>query len=368
MKLNFRKLICLGSIFYMSALPLEAMSSPGDELTSVRFQSVTYPRDCIGGAGTKSKVGLWSCAANVERYDWNILETSSPTVFYIQNKENKVRCLMSMSNGNYLRYYKGNRGCKDHPLARWNIKSEDGSLLSASDIRNGIYGQRLRLINQGNRRCASEEGTGKGRVRACNNRDNQLFAIHVPGPISGTTIPNVPANIPDPELRRCINDNKLRELVTNDRDLRTLKCVGPGFPGAGFPGGGYWISSLEGIGNLVNLRTLSVGGNNISNLSHVGALFNLELLIVGNYSYTNVFNDADFDSIKHLSNLREIHLSVDPPRIDYNGSGFDSGFLGLREMTVYTSDAVSCSFRQVIDNYNPRLELSGDFFYGCRNR
>ncbi len=161
-----------------------AFAAEGDVLASLRFQSVTAENECIGGSGTDSKVGLWDCAADTERYDWEIIETSNPQVFYIRNVAKKNRCLMSKSDGNYLRYYEGTGGqCRLILLARWRILNEAGDILNIDDIRNGIQGTEVRLSNDSNGRCVSDEG-GKGRLRSCNGLANQLFNVNPPGATS----------------------------------------------------------------------------------------------------------------------------------------------------------------------------------------
>lgn len=169
----------LYAVFSM-AFVHNAYSAPGDTLNSMRFQSETVTNECIGGSRSDSKVGLWSCAKDTERYNWELVETGDPEVFYIRNIGKRNRCLMSKSDNYYLRYYKGSNGeCRWTSYAQWRIQKTDGTYYSKYGLDNDIFGRNIRLVNVHNGKCITEIDA-KARLKPCDGSRNQLFEVNAP--------------------------------------------------------------------------------------------------------------------------------------------------------------------------------------------
>ena len=174
--------------------------------------------------------------------------------------------------------------------------------------------------------------------------------------------PPVVDDIVDPDLRRCIDDNKALYNVVEDSQLTQLYCVGNGSPS-----GPYWISDLSGIGQLSSLERFAFGGNDVSDLSPVGNLLSLQWLNTVSYAFTNNLNDSDFSSISHLSNLQHIILGSNAPNMLLTGSAFASGFTSLEEVSIHTLGPVECSLLATLNSMSNRPLLSGDNPFTCVN-
>ena len=149
-------------------------------IVATRFQSKTVPQECLGGSGKDSKVGLWSCSETTTRYNWEIVETFNPEIFYIRNIARRHRCLGSKSDNQKLRYYPGDQGeCREISLERWRIKDENGKNYTKDDVRNGIIGKTVRLVNEQNGKCVTEIDK-KARLRPCSDSQAELFKIIEP--------------------------------------------------------------------------------------------------------------------------------------------------------------------------------------------
>ncbi|MDJ0619837.1 MAG: hypothetical protein QNJ63_24355 [Calothrix sp. MO_192.B10] len=171
-----------GSVLSTVILMTIAPSAYG-QIPAIRFQSETVPWECIGGSRKDSKVGLWSCSNETTRYNWEIVETFNSEVFYIRNASKRSRCLGSKSNNYDLRYYSGSRGeCRKISLERWRIQDEYGINYTRSDVKSGMTGRTVRLVNEQNGKCMTELG-GRLRLRPCNDSQEQLFeVIAIPNP------------------------------------------------------------------------------------------------------------------------------------------------------------------------------------------
>lgn len=179
----------LTSIVLSIILLLSSIPNVYAGIIATCFQSETVPQECLGGSGSDSKVGLWSCFTTTTRYNWEIVETFNPEIFYIRNIARRHRCFGSKSDNEKLRYYPGDRGeCRQISLERWKIKDENGKNYTNNDIRNGIIGKTISLVNEQNGRCVTEIDQ-KARLRPCNNSKAQLFKVIEPREVTDRNNP-----------------------------------------------------------------------------------------------------------------------------------------------------------------------------------
>ena len=170
------RMICAGSVLSIILL-ISSIPNAYGGIVATRFQSKTVPQECLGGSGKDSKVGLWSCSEKTTRYNWEIVETFNPEIFYIRNIARRHRCLGSKSDNQKLRYYPGDQGeCREISLERWRIKDENGKNYTKDDVRNGMIDKTVRLVNEQNGKCITEISK-KARLRPCNGSQGQLFKI-----------------------------------------------------------------------------------------------------------------------------------------------------------------------------------------------
>ncbi len=223
------------------------------------------------------------------------------------------------------------------------LRNNSGTFVDLGAIVTGKYanwggaGERIRIMDY--------DADGAEDVLIGPDGYGDWYGLNTIG--TNPVIPPIPDNISDPELRRCIDQNKQREGVVNDYELTELNCVGNGTSS-----GPYWIYSLSGIRQLTSLERLAIGGNSISDLSPVANLSNLNWLhLVAPSTYSNTFDNNDIISISGLSQLEFLAIGMKSDDI-ITSPAFSSGFTNLDKVDIYTpnDNYVSCTLIYTLES------------------
>ena len=164
-----------------------------DQISPLAEDRISWQRNpelCIGESGSDNKVGLWSCSANTDRYDWTLMPATlsgSENRFYFLNDADRRRCLSRHSKKNKIRQYSFSDGkCDESSWRQWRIYKPGFGYITADMMKNDSYWWKtvgpvsIRNVRLNHCLGTSSSSSTTPRTVGCSSVSHQLFKFIQP--------------------------------------------------------------------------------------------------------------------------------------------------------------------------------------------